>query len=73
MDIYVCMCVQGFPGDSVIKNLPASARHRDSTSGLEDPLEKGMATNFLPGKSQGQRSLVGYGPWGHKSGTSLSN
>ena len=22
---------------------------------------------FLPGKSQGQRSLAGYSPWGHKS------
>ena len=22
---------------------------------------------FLPGESQGQRSLVGYGPWGHKA------
>ena len=21
---------------------------------------------FLPGKSHGQRSLVGYSPWGHK-------
>ena len=21
---------------------------------------------FLPGKSQGQRSLMGYGPWDHK-------
>ena len=21
---------------------------------------------FLPGKSHGQKSLVGYGPWGHK-------
>ena len=21
---------------------------------------------FLPGKSNGQRSLVGYSPWGHK-------
>ena len=21
---------------------------------------------FLPGKSQGQRSLMGYSPWGHK-------
>ena len=32
----------------------------------EDPLEKGMATNpvFLPGKSHGQRNLVGYSPWG---------
>ena len=22
---------------------------------------------FLPGKSHGQRSLAGYGPWGHKN------
>ncbi|KAM7226785.1 hypothetical protein CapIbe_021861, partial [Capra ibex] len=21
---------------------------------------------FLPGESHGQRSLVGYGPWGHR-------
>ena len=45
MDIYVCIYVQGFPGDSVIKNLPANAGYRDSISGLEDPLETGMATN----------------------------
>ena len=32
----------------------------------EDPLEKEMATHSLPGKSHGQRSLVGYSPWGHK-------
>ena len=25
-----------------------------------------MNTVFLPGKSHGQRSLVGYSPWGHK-------
>ena len=32
--------------------------------GQEDPLEEEMATHciFLPGKSQGQRSLVGYSP-----------
>ena len=36
--------------------------------GLEDPLEEGMATSlgFLPGESDGQRSLAGYSPWGHK-------
>ena len=35
--------------------------------GQED-LEKGMATHssILPGESHGQRSLVGYSPWGHK-------
>ena len=36
--------------------------------GWEDPLEKEMAihSRTLPGKSHGQRSLVGYSPWGHK-------
>ena len=36
--------------------------------GWEDPLEKGMATHssILAGKFQGQRSLVGYSPWGHR-------
>ena len=36
--------------------------------GQEDPLEEGMqpTTVFLPGESQGQRSLEGYSPQGHK-------
>ena len=36
--------------------------------GREDPLEKEMATHSstLAGKSHGQKSLVGYSPWGHK-------
>ena len=34
--------------------------------GQEDPLEKGMATQSLPGEFHGQRSLAGYSPWGHK-------
>ena len=36
--------------------------------GLEDPLEKEMATTpvLLPGKSHGWRSMVGYSPWGPK-------
>ena len=36
--------------------------------GGEDPLEEEMATHssqFLPGKSHGQRKLVGYSPWSH--------
>ena len=44
--------------------------------GQEDPLEKEMATHsvHLPEKSQGQRSLVGYSPWGHKqSDTTVMN
>ena len=33
-----------------------------------DPLEKEMTIHpvLLPGKSHGQRSLVGYSPWGRK-------
>ena len=36
--------------------------------GQEDPLEKEMPTTpvFLPGKSQGQKSLTSDGPWGLK-------
>ena len=34
--------------------------------GWEDPLEEGWQPTavFLPGESPGQRSLVGYSPWG---------
>ena len=34
----------------------------------EDPLENEIATHssILAWKSHGQRSLVGYSPWGHK-------
>ena len=34
--------------------------------GWEDPLEDEMTPVFLPGKSQGQKSLAGYSPWGLK-------
>ena len=36
--------------------------------GQEDPLKEGMATHssVLPGEPHGQRSLVGYSPWGLK-------
>ena len=36
--------------------------------GQEDSLEEEMATHSstLPGESHGQRSLVGYSPWGLK-------
>ena len=41
--------------------------------GWEDALEKKMAMHlvFLPGKSHGQRSMTGNGPWGGKSQTWL--
>ena len=50
------------------KNLPAMQETRVRSLGQENPLEKKMATHsvLLPGKFHGQRSLVGYSPWGHK-------
>ena len=58
----------GSPGDSVVKNPPAdSGDAGDMVPSLswEDLLEKGMQPTlvFLPGKSHGQRSLVGSGLW----------
>ena len=53
----------------VVKNLSANAgdiEMRVRSLGQEDPMEEGMATPivFLPGGSQGLRSLAGYSPWG---------
>ena len=48
-----------------VKNPPAMQETWVWALGGEDPLEKGMATPiFLPGEFHGQRSLVGYSPWG---------
>ena len=61
--------MRDFPGGSVVKNPSASAK-----DGCLDPCarknpwrRKWQPTSvFLPGKSHGQRSLVGYSPWGCK-------
>ena len=52
----------------MVKNPPAVQEIRVQSLGLEDPLEKGMATRFsiLPGEFHGQWSLLGYSPWDHK-------
>ena len=50
-----------------VKNLPAMQETHVWSLGWDDPLEEEMATPvFLPGQSNGQRSLPGYSPWGHK-------
>ena len=58
----------GFPWWLSSKKLLAVQETQVQSLGQEDPMEKGMATHsvFLPGKLHGQRSLVGYSPWGHK-------
>ena len=56
-----------FPGSSVVKNLPANAGDAGMIPGQEDPLEKEMQHFIIfPGKSQRQRTMEGYSPWGHK-------
>ena len=52
----------------MVKNLPAMQETSVQSLGREHPLEKGRKGNttpvFLPGESQGQRSLVGYIAYG---------
>ena len=52
----------------MVKTLPAMQKTQVQSLAQEDPLEKGMAihSSILAKKSQGQRSLVSYSPWGHK-------
>ena len=52
----------------MVKNLLAMQETWVLSLSGEDPLEKGMQPTqvFFPGEFHGQRSLVGYSPWGHK-------
>ena len=51
-----------------VKRLSAMQETRVWSLGWEGPLEKEMTahSSIVPGKSNGRRSLVGYGPWVHK-------
>ena len=50
------------------KNPPANNGRLGVSLGPEDPLKQEMVTysSVLSGRCYGQRSLVGYHPWGHK-------
>ena len=52
----------------MVKKLPAMQETQVQPPGQEDPLEKGVATlsSILAGEFHGQRSLLGYSPWGGK-------
>ena len=55
---------RGFPGGTVVKNLPANPWVRKIPWS-----RKWQPTSvFMPGKFHGQRSLVGYSPWGCRVG-----
>ena len=58
----------------MVANLPAMHETWVQSLGWEDPLEKETVTNsrFCPGEFNGQRSLVGYHPWGHRVGHNLA-
>ena len=58
-----------------VKNLPAMQEIQVWVLGQEDPMERKWQPTpvFLPGKSHGQRSLVGCNPWCCKSQTQNSN
>ena len=58
----------------MVKNPPAMQETQGQSLGQEDPLEKGMATHssILTWEIlHGQRSLVGYSPWGHKESDTI--
>ena len=54
----------GFPGDTVVNNLPANAGDMGLIPGSGRSLEKEMAmhSSILGKKAHGQRSLEGYSP-----------
>ena len=51
-----------------VKNPPANAGNAGSIPGSKIPWRSKWQPTpvLLPGESHGQRSLVGYSPWGHK-------
>jgi len=60
--------VEGFPRWLTGKEFSCKAGDVGSIPGLERSPGKKMQPTpvFLPEKFQGQRSLTGYSPWGHK-------
>ena len=68
----IVLCATGFPGGSVVKNLPANARDvgdSDFHSWVRKiPWRRKWPPTpvSLTGKSHGQRSLAGYSSWGCK-------
>ena len=72
---YICIALvvslSGFPGGSVVKDLPAMQELQETwvqSLGQEDPLEEGMATHssILAWRIPWTWNLVSYSPWGHK-------
>ena len=58
----------GFPGGSVVKNACRCRRPGSAPWIRKTPWRRAWqpTSGFSPSDSHGQRSLVGYRPWGHK-------
>ena len=56
------------PGGSFSKESACNQETQVQSLGQEDPMEKEMSTHssILAWRIHGQRSLVGYSPWGHR-------
>ena len=65
---YTYTYIWDFPGGSVEKTLPSMQEMQVQPQGREDPRRRKCQPTpaFLPRKSHGQRSLVGYSPRDHK-------
>ena len=59
-DIYIGFCLLIVA--QLVKNLPAMQKTQVQSLGREDPWAWQPTLVFLPGKSHGHRSLVGYSP-----------
>ena len=60
----------GFPGDSVVKNVPANAGDMGSIPGLGRSLGEGNGNPLqysCMGNLTNRRDLMAYSPWGCKS------
>ena len=71
-----CPLFQGFPGCSMVKNLPANAgdefNRKSPWVGRAPGGRNGNPfQHHLPGESHGRRTLAGYSPWGHKESDSI--
>ena len=60
--------IHAFLVAQMVKRLSTKWDTQVRALGWEDPLEKKWQSTLglLPGESHGQRSLVGYSPWGRK-------
>ena len=67
-DFHFTWCYMGFPGGSVVKNPPANAGDRDTSliPGSGRSPGEGNSNTLVSRQSHGEKSLVGYSPWGHK-------